>query len=275
MEAKSNNYESLFNRLGCFAYESTKEEQLWVPTFLGDNVKDFIGISASRFLKSKKNWLDFIIPIDRNRVMSESKLLDLGPNSITQEYRIHNAKGEVIWVRDVKHSFLQNKKLIIAGLVFNITNIKELEDLNTHLLHEVSEKNIGLEHAISALTILNKNLENDIKSTKAILHMQLKKEIFPLLDFLPKGKYAVVIDEIKNKLSLPFFKIPLMKQNNLTKQENSVLSYVQSGLTQQEIASELQISLDTVKSHVKNIKAKLGLKGKGHLFGLLNNLSKQ
>ena len=275
MNSSTNPYELLFDRLGCFAYEAIKEEKFWVPYFLGENVKDFIGIPANRFLKSKKNWLDFILPIDRNRVMSESKLLELGPNSITQEYRIHNAKGEIIWVRDVKHSFWKNRKLAISGVIFNITNYKELEDLNAHLLHEVSEKNNGLEHAISALTILNKSLENDIKSTKAIIYMQLKKEIFPLLDFLPKGKYSVVVDEIRNKLSLPFFKVPLIKKSQLTKQENSILTYVQSGLTQQEIANELQISIDTVKSHVKNLKAKLGLKGKGHLFGLLNNLPKE
>ena len=49
--------------------------------------------------------------------------------------------------------------------------------------------------------------------------------------------------------------------NNLTCQEIKVLSFVADGLTYQEIASQLSISVLTVKTHKQNIARKANLKG--------------
>jgi DNA-binding NarL/FixJ family response regulator len=46
-------------------------------------------------------------------------------------------------------------------------------------------------------------------------------------------------------------------QETLTEREQQVLSKVAEGATDKEIAAELNISLNTVKTHVRNILAKL------------------
>ena len=48
----------------------------------------------------------------------------------------------------------------------------------------------------------------------------------------------------------------------LTERELSVLRYLPSGLSQREIAGELYVSLNTVKTHCKAIYRKLGVDGR-------------
>ncbi len=47
--------------------------------------------------------------------------------------------------------------------------------------------------------------------------------------------------------------------HSLIKRELRVLGYLAEGKTNQEIASEMVVSINTVKSHLKNIYGKLGV----------------
>ncbi|PKG78738.1 hypothetical protein CXF80_10685 [Shewanella sp. Actino-trap-3] len=51
-----------------------------------------------------------------------------------------------------------------------------------------------------------------------------------------------------------------------TKKEQQVLSLILHGLTNEEIAKELSISVNTVKMHVQNIYKKTKIKNRGQLF---------
>jgi len=51
-----------------------------------------------------------------------------------------------------------------------------------------------------------------------------------------------------------------------TKKEQQVLSLILHGLTNEEIAKELNISVNTVKMHVQNIYKKTKIKNRGQLF---------
>ncbi|MGX9461825.1 LuxR C-terminal-related transcriptional regulator [Shewanella sp. A14] len=51
-----------------------------------------------------------------------------------------------------------------------------------------------------------------------------------------------------------------------TKKEQQVLSLILHGLTNEEIAKELKISVNTVKMHVQNIYKKTKIKSRGQLF---------
>jgi len=48
----------------------------------------------------------------------------------------------------------------------------------------------------------------------------------------------------------------------LTRREAEVLYYMGEGYTNQQIAEELHISVDTVKTHVKKVRLKKGVTGR-------------
>ena len=52
--------------------------------------------------------------------------------------------------------------------------------------------------------------------------------------------------------------------SGLTDREQEVLLFIARGYSNQEIASELQLSVDTVKTHVKRVYAKLGARDRVH-----------
>ncbi|QGY45473.1 response regulator [Maribellus comscasis] len=58
---------------------------------------------------------------------------------------------------------------------------------------------------------------------------------------------------------LNHFKPKPVKKNNLTRRENEVLQLLKSGFTKKEMAAELNISYNTVDTHVKNIYKKLNV----------------
>lgn len=54
----------------------------------------------------------------------------------------------------------------------------------------------------------------------------------------------------------------------LTRQERAVIAHMRRGMPNSEIAAQLGISVNTVRSHVKNIYAKLEIKRRAELFAL-------
>ncbi|WHX51200.1 response regulator transcription factor [Paenibacillus woosongensis] len=84
---------------------------------------------------------------------------------------------------------------------------------------------------------------------------------------------AVASDEAPLSSELAFRilqEFPLSKKNNsadhpLTSREREILNWVAKGLTNREIAKELQISDQTVKNHLKNILQKLHLENRVQL----------
>ncbi|MUG45672.1 response regulator [Paenibacillus woosongensis] len=84
---------------------------------------------------------------------------------------------------------------------------------------------------------------------------------------------AVASDEAPLSSELAFRilqEFPLSKKNNsadhpLTSREREILDWVAKGMTNREIAKELQISDQTVKNHLKNILQKLHLENRVQL----------
>jgi len=103
---------------------------------------------------------------------------------------------------------------------------------------------------------------------------------------LPTGPYLVALffiflsagkiwDDLHrlSLLSSPQQLNPHVMQNmGISAREQEVLSLLISGLSYQQIADQLFISLPTVKTHVSNIYRKAGVKNKVGLINLLNTL---
>ena len=61
-----------------------------------------------------------------------------------------------------------------------------------------------------------------------------------------------------------YFQEPPMKVGTLSEREMQVLDLLSRGLMYKEIAAKLHISLDTVRSHVSAIYAKLDVHSRAH-----------
>ena len=57
--------------------------------------------------------------------------------------------------------------------------------------------------------------------------------------------------------------------DRLSKREVQVLALMSTGMLNKEIAEQLDISLDTVKKHTKNIYAKLNLRNRTEAVGYI------
>lgn len=57
-----------------------------------------------------------------------------------------------------------------------------------------------------------------------------------------------------------------IQQTNLTKRETEILKLISNGYINKEIAKMLYLSIETVKSHRKNMLSKLNAKNSAHLI---------
>jgi len=82
------------------------------------------------------------------------------------------------------------------------------------------------------------------------------------------GRYHVLFVALSTSRWGPRFRRELPREpspNTLTDREREVVSLVATGATGPEIAAELHISHDTVRSHVRNAMTKLGARSRAHL----------
>ncbi len=92
------------------------------------------------------------------------------------------------------------------------------------------------------------------------------------------SQYCVIIDIVESnayanyKHRLRQVQL-LLKQ--LTKRESEILKLVMSGKHNKEIADELHISLETVKSHRKKIVSKIGLQKVNDLLNILFDINRR
>lgn len=67
-----------------------------------------------------------------------------------------------------------------------------------------------------------------------------------------------------------FLKANISKYSKLTKREKEIMVIFSKGLRQKEVAEELYISIETLRTHWKNIKRKLGIKSLAELIKYVN-----
>jgi len=65
-----------------------------------------------------------------------------------------------------------------------------------------------------------------------------------------------------------------MKPSKITLRKKEILTLLNNGLTNQEIGIELHISINTVKTHLKEIYRILEAKNRVHACALYNKLKK-
>ena len=157
------------------------------------------------------------------------------------------------------HLELQDK---ISELQLSETSLKEhkveLEDVNRQLI----ETN-------NALSILARNLEKARKvSERQLLHSS-RTLILPIVDKLKQSRtlrgYRTDLDLLSSYIKdlNPGLADEMGIAGSLSATESRIAAMVKVGMTSHDIARNLYISTETVKTHRKNIRRKLKLQGSG------------
>ncbi|WP_416864113.1 MAG: LuxR C-terminal-related transcriptional regulator [Imperialibacter sp.] len=110
--------------------------------------------------------------------------------------------------------------------------------------------------AIVILVLIIYNQRQKARLRHEILEGQLNEYRIRLNEMLGKyeGDFSVSLEELNDRLSTP-----------ISEREYDVLKMVFTQKTNQEIADELFLSINTVKSHLKNLYDKLGVNNRGEV----------
>ncbi len=143
----------------------------------------------------------------------------------------------------------------------------ELKKHRDHLESLVKERTAELEEANIALKVmLKKRDEEKIEIEEKVL-TNIKEMVLPFINDLKasslKERQMKIIETIETnmqEITSPF--IPRLSSNylNLTPTEIRVATLIQQGKSTKDIATLLQMSLNTVGNHRTSIRKKLGLK---------------
>lgn len=149
--------------------------------------------------------------------------------------------------------------------------VKELEQKRRELLDsklELENVNEMLLETNSALSVLARNLEKNRKESEKRILQKTKTLILPIIEKLYHArrleKYREDLDLLTGFLEnltpgLGEDKISV----SLSTSEMRIASLIKNGMSSNEIARHLNVSLYTVKTHRKNIRKKLNLQNSG------------
>ena len=129
--------------------------------------------------------------------------------------------------------------------------------------------NIQLIETNDALSVLARNLDGTRKESERRVLQRTRVLILPILEKLIQDpglkKYGadlnLLVRNVEN-LSLDFTG-GISSAHPLSAGEMRIAAMIKSGMTSEEIARHLNISLSTVKTHRKNIRRKLKLTNSG------------
>ncbi|GAB6146662.1 LuxR C-terminal-related transcriptional regulator [Desulfocicer niacini] len=156
----------------------------------------------------------------------------------------------------------------------NITPLKLAEDKIRQREEELKQKSLRLEETNTALRVLLRQREEDLKDLEITFFQNLKQNILPYLDQLKKHSHMTtamplinLIESELKQIASPFLRHITNEESILTSQEIKIASLIKQDKSSKEIADILNISITTVNFHRRNLRDKLGLKNTGNNLG--------
>lgn len=154
-----------------------------------------------------------------------------------------------------------------------------LHDLSTHeeLKEDLRHKKAEVERMNIALKQVIKSVEEERQELRENLSSQVKKQMLPALERIAKADLPEIREGYRNVIEDQLADLAgsggtetdaaLLR---LSPRELEVCQLIQLGRSGKEIAELLSMSFETVQTHRKNIRRKLGLRGKNtSLFAYL------
>jgi DNA-binding CsgD family transcriptional regulator len=151
----------------------------------------------------------------------------------------------------------------------DVTPLKLVEETLREREFELELQKQNLEEANTALRVLLKKREEDKGELEEKVLSNVKELVNPYLDRLkntpldPQQRaHLELIESNLNDIISPFLHQLSSKYLNLTPREIEVATLVKEGKATKDIAEMLNLSMNAVDFHRKNIRQKLGLKHK-------------
>ncbi len=146
---------------------------------------------------------------------------------------------------------------------------------------ELKQKTGRLEEMNTALKVLLEHRDDEKTKLEENILMNVEKLVIPYLDklavYIPNDHAKTYLDIITTNLEelvAPFAGKMSSKHLNLTMTEMQVADFVRNGFTNKDISSQLNVSVEAISFHRKNIRKKLGLTNrKTNLKAYLQRLS--
>ena len=169
--------------------------------------------------------------------------------------------------KEITVELMMHKVRLQSGTVFHVglrdmTNIQRLETGLEETREQVDGMNVALRTVIESVEEEKKDMHEDFA-------IQVREQILPALDRMIKEPLPRMRRSfgrfIKERLSAlagetgDHFEDLLLK---LTPREVEICRYIEAGKSTEHIGELLSITADTVRTHRKNIRRKLGLQGK-------------
>lgn len=257
--------------------ELRKSKTFFQSIFSSANAGIFIFDSDFK-IYTQNNTAENIVGMDAqhlNSLGADNYLIDDGGLGITEVMR--NLGSSSVWSGELKLNTCGNTIDILAtinamdvegknfySLIF--IDISKIKDLERQLINEkrmVEEKNITLRNVIQSMVE-----ENDENIKKLCEYAESRIE--PMLSEIVRESRSEARNELKSDilLNIKFFKDEFRGNNqrdelvSLTHSESIVCNYIKSGYSSKEIAEKLNVSIDTVHTHRKNIRKKFGITDK-------------
>lgn len=163
-----------------------------------------------------------------------------------------------------------NKKLVYhLGNWVDITKRKATEKTLVEREKELERKTSNLEETNTALKVLLKRRSEDKNELEKKVLFNMRELVAPYLEKLKQSglnetqnSYAEIIKTNINDIISPFSARLSTGYLHFTPTELQVASLVKHGQTTKDIAILLNLSIQTIESHRKNIRAKIGIKNK-------------
>ena len=160
------------------------------------------------------------------------------------------------------------KKVRVAAM----RDITERKQAEKELMKRETELKIQSQHlqeVNSALKVLLRQREEDKKELQENIIANVEELVLPYLDKLSKvdfdDRHRAYINIIQSNLKdiiSPFIDVLSSKLMRLTPTEIQVANFIKHGKTTKDMAEMLNLSVETIKFHRKNIRDKIGIKNK-------------
>ena len=162
---------------------------------------------------------------------------------------------------------------------FSLKEIHALKQKVNNYEEKLKEVEKELSENEITLHTLAKNIDRIKLNTQKKILKRISSEVFPLLNELKSDKISdktrakLEIITTRLKMIMPIPSNPYRVLTSLSPMEVRIASMIKDGYKSRDIASLLCISLDTVKTHRRNIRLKLELNNKPiSLSSYLNNI---